>query len=73
MSILFNIDEFLHLKRSLNKDEIIEGIKSRRKKRISDGRKSKTDFYDSVRYFKNRPSLRFIDINERFIEKFKDF
>jgi integrase len=73
MSILFNIDEFLHLKRSLNKDDIIEGIKSRRKKRISAGRKSKTDFYDSVNYFKNRSSLRFIDINERFIEKFKDF
>ena len=73
MSILFNIDEFLHLKRSLKKDDIIEGIKSRRKKRISAGRKSKTDFYDSVNYFKNRSSLRFIDINERFIEKFKDF
>lgn len=73
MSILFNIDEFLNVKRSLSKEEVIEGINRRRKKRISDGRKSKTDFYDSVRYFRNRRSLRFKDINERFIEKFKNF
>lgn len=73
LSILYNLEEFLNLKTSLDKATIINDIRERRKKRISQGRKSEHSFMDSVEYFKKNKALLFQDINERFIEKYKTF
>lgn len=73
LSILYNLEEFLNLKTSLDKGTIINDIKERRKERISKGRKSENSFMDSVLYFKKNKTLRFQDINEQFIEKYKTF
>ncbi len=73
LSILYNLEEFLNLKTSISKKEAIKEIKLRRKERVSKGRKLEHTFMDSVKYFKKNKSLRFQDINERFIEKYKTF
>lgn len=73
LSILYNLEEFLNLKTSLSKKKAIKGIEDRRKERISKGRKSEFSLMDSVTHFKKKESLRFQDINERFIEKYKTF
>lgn len=73
LSILYNLEEFLNLKSGLDKRTIINGIKERRKIRISQGRKSEHSFMDSVDYFKRNKTLLFQDINERFIEKYRTF
>ena len=73
LSILYNLEEFITLKRSLNKSEIINGIKNRRKERISNGRKAEYSFIDAVAYFKKNQKLNFQDIDEVFIKKYKTF
>ena len=73
LSILYNLEEFLNLNSYKDKDAIIKEIKDRRKARISKGQKGEHTFMDSFKYFKRNESLRFQDINESFLEKFKDF
>ncbi len=73
LSILYNLEEFLNLKISLTKAQIIKGIKERRKERISQGRKFEHSFIDSVTYFKKNKTLSFQDIDESFLEKYKTF
>ncbi len=73
LSILYNIEEFINLKNSKNKAKIIKEIKYRRLKRISDARKSRYHWMDGVAYFKKNDNLKFRDIDECFIRKFKTF
>lgn len=73
LSILYNLEEFLNLNRSKNKEDVILEIKNRRKIRISKGRKGEHTFMDSVQYFKKNRKLKFQDINETFLSKYKDF
>jgi len=73
LSILYNLEEFLNLNTSMEKAEVIKGIKERRKHRVSKGRKGEHNFMDSVNHFKKNKSLKFQDINESFLDKYKDF
>tara|TARA_R110002049_G_scaffold106878_2_gene254410 strand:+ start:25765 stop:27063 length:1299 start_codon:yes stop_codon:yes gene_type:complete len=73
LSILYNLEEFLNLNISLEKDLAVKGIFERRKLRVSKGRKGEHSFIDSVRYFKKNKSLKFQDITESFLDKYKDF
>jgi len=73
LSILYNLEEFLSFKSSLPKNEVIEGIKQRRKNRVSKARKSEYSFLAGVDNFKKNKNLKFRDIDEAFLEKFKTF
>lgn len=73
LSILYNLEEFLNLNNTLEKKLVIKEIKERRKARVSKGRKGEHSFMDSVEYFRKNRSLKFQDINESFIDKYKDF
>ncbi|MFB9053576.1 tyrosine-type recombinase/integrase [Formosa undariae] len=73
LSILYNLEEFLNLNISLEKDLAVKGIFERRKQRVSKGRKGEHSFMDSVTYFKKNKSLKFQDITESFLDKYKDF
>lgn len=73
LSILYNLEEFVNLKSSLGKTEVINGIKKRRKERISKGRKHEYSFLDSVKHFRKSKALNFQDIDEAFIKKYKTF
>jgi len=73
LSILYNLEEYLNLNRSRDKKDVISEIKNRRKERISKGRKGERSFADSVKYFKKNNKLKFQDINEAFLSKYKDF
>ena len=73
LSILYNLEEFLNLQTSLDKTTVINEIRERRKERIRKGRKSDNTIMDSVQYFKKKESLRFHDINESFIDRYKTF
>ncbi|WP_298526255.1 phage integrase SAM-like domain-containing protein [uncultured Christiangramia sp.] len=72
LSIIYNIEEFIDLKNFRSK-EVIQEIKQRRLKRVSEARKSKYHWMDGVRYFKQNDNLRFWDIDESFIRKYKTF
>src|SRR5690606_40931433 len=54
LSILYNIEEFLTLKSTLPKNEIIEAIKQRRKDRVSKSMKSEYSFIDGINHFKKK-------------------
>ncbi|APU69724.1 MULTISPECIES: site-specific integrase [Christiangramia] len=73
LSILYNIEEFIQLKNSRSKAKIIQEIKQRRLKRVSEARRSKYHWMDGVAYFKKNDNLRFRDIDESFIRKYKTF
>ncbi|MAZ27342.1 MAG: integrase [Cytophagaceae bacterium] len=73
LSILYNLEEFLNLNTTQTKTEIIFGIMKRRKERVSKGRKGEHLFMDSVKHFKKNNSLKFQDISESFLDKYKDF
>ncbi|MAU17532.1 MAG: integrase [Muricauda sp.] len=73
LSILYNLEEFLNLDKSRDKQEVIYEIKKRRKERVSKGRKGDHDFLDSVKYFKKKKDLKFQMIDEAFLEKYKNF
>ncbi|WP_420320393.1 tyrosine-type recombinase/integrase [Flagellimonas sp.] len=73
LSILFNMEEFLNLRANDDKDTIINEIKERRRSRVSKGRKSEFSFMDSIQYFSKNKSLKFQDIDVRFIERYKTF
>jgi len=73
LSILYNLEEFLSFKSSLSKNEVIEGIKQRRKIRVSKTRKGEFSFLERINHFKKNQHLKFKDIDEAFLEKFKTF
>ncbi|PRX47315.1 tyrosine-type recombinase/integrase [Salegentibacter salegens] len=73
LSTLYNIEEFLNLNKSINKEKAIEAIMQRRKDRISRGRNSKNPTLDGVFYFKKNKRLSFQDINMSFINRYKTF
>ena len=73
LSILYNLEEFLNHNNSQEKNVVINGIKERRKTRVSKGRKGEHNFMDSVEHFKKNKSLKFQDINESFLDRYKDF
>ncbi len=73
LSILYNLEEFLNHNNSQEKNVVINGIKERRKARVSKGRKGEHTFMDSVEHFKKNKSLKFQDINESFLDRYKDF
>lgn len=73
LSILYNIEEFLNLKSSLNKVAVIKVIKTHRKNRLIQSRKSENSLLDGIEYFKKNKALNFQDINEIFLGKYKTF
>lgn len=73
LSILYNIEEFLTLKYSSPKKEVIASIKQRRKDRVSRARKSECSFDDGINHFKKNKALKFRDIDQAFLEKYKTF
>ncbi len=73
LSILYNIEEFLTLKKTGTRQEIAEGIRTRRKERISDARKNGPRISEKLKRFEKLNSLSFEDIDLTFINKFKSF
>ena len=73
LSILYNLEEFLNHKPSLSKNTAIKDIINRRKDRVSKARKSEFCFTDGINYFKRNEKLKFREINEAFLVKFKTF
>lgn len=74
LSILYNIEEFLNLKTTnISKESIINSIKERRKERVSKGRKFEHSFEDSISHFSKKHNLKFQDINEGFLNRYKSF
>jgi integrase len=73
LSILYNIEEFLSLKSSSRKNDIIEAIRRRRNERISKARKSEFSFVDGINHFKKNKTLKFRDIDEAFLKRYKTF
>lgn len=73
LSILYNMEEFLNLNSSEDKDAVIDAIKERRKGRIRQGIKSQDSILDGIKYFNKKKSLYFEDIDTAFIAKYKGF
>lgn len=73
MSILYNLEEFLNYKSSLSKDLVIEAIKQRRRERIGKTRRSESSFIDAINHFKKNKALKFRDIDQAFLERYKTF
>ncbi|WP_081210780.1 tyrosine-type recombinase/integrase [Salegentibacter sediminis] len=73
LSILYNLEEFLNLKTSQKKEEVIKSIKERRRIRVSKTRKGQYSFEDAITYFKRNTRLEFREMNESFLNKYKAF
>lgn len=73
LSILYNIEEFINLKKSYHKEIVIKEIQQRRKERISKARKSEYTMLDGLVDFSKNNALYFEDINTAFIKKYKTF
>ena len=73
LSILYNLEEFLNLKTSQKKEDVIKAIKERRRQRVSKTRKGKYSFEDAVTYFKKNTRLEFREMNESFLNRYKIF
>jgi len=73
LSILYNIEEFINLKTSLNKEAVIKEILRRRRERVSKARKSEYTMLDGLVDFSKNRALFFEDINTAFIKKYKTF
>lgn len=73
LSILYNLEEFLNLKKSKNKSSVIKEIKDRRRERISRAKRAEYMWMDGVNYFQKSTALRFQEIDEAFINKYKTF
>lgn len=73
MSILYNIEEFLTYKSSSSKNLVIESIKQRRRERVSKTRKTEYAFSDAINHFKKSKTLKFRDIDQAFLERYKTF
>ena len=73
LSILYNLEEFLNLKKSKNKSTVTKEIKERRRERISRAKRAEYMWMDGVNYFQKSTALRFQEIDEAFINKYKTF
>lgn len=73
LSILYNLEEFLNLRATQKKEEVIKGIKERRRARVSKTRKGQYSFDDAISYFKKNTRLEFREMNESFLNKYKVF
>ena len=73
LSILHNIQEFLNLNTLESKQTVIDGIKERRKSRISQGRKNGHSIMDDLKIFSKNENLPFEEIDSTFITKYKTF
>jgi hypothetical protein len=73
LSILYNIEEFLNFKSSLTKKDVIDGITKRRRDRVSKARKFEYTFNHGIEHFKKKKDLKFQDINQAFLERYKTF
>ncbi|MGI0105623.1 phage integrase SAM-like domain-containing protein [Salinimicrobium sp. WS361] len=73
LSILYNLEEFLNLKTSQKKEDVIKAIKERRRQRVSKTRKGQYSFEDAVTYFRRNTRLEFREMNESFLNKYKIF
>ena len=69
LSILYNLEEFLNVSRTASRRSIIEGIRERRKERISKARKAGRNIPQEVRYFSKLKKVYFDDIDLAFIEQ----
>lgn len=73
LSILYNLNEFLNLTKTKNKSTVIKEIKERRIERISRSKKTDYVWMDGVKYFHKSKALRFQEIDEAFLNKYKTF
>ncbi len=73
LSILYNIEEFLSLKKSLSKEVAIKDIKERRRIRVSKARNGEYIMLDGLIDFSKNRTLYFEDISTAFINKYKTF
>lgn len=73
LSILYNIKEFLSIKESNAKQEIIDGINERRKVRHKKGMNPKASMIIGIKNFEKDESLYFSDVDMAFINRFKSF
>jgi integrase len=72
-SMLYNIKEFIDCPTTGSRQTVIDGIKERRKQRISEGRKGNYDFLEDLKTLSKSSSITFEDMNLAFIKKFKVF
>lgn len=73
LSILYNLEEFLSYKPSIPKKVVIAEIIQNRKFRVSKTRKGDFSFLERINLLKKNQHLKFKDIDESFLEKFKTF
>lgn len=73
LSILYNIHEYLTFNTALPKQKAIDGIKERRRERVSKARTGKLTFEQELKFFSNNTSLSFNEIDMAFINRFKSF
>ncbi|WP_075342499.1 tyrosine-type recombinase/integrase [Tenacibaculum agarivorans] len=73
LSILYNIEEFLNLKKSGSIETKKQEIQQRRKDRISKARKQGRNIPEEIKYFSKLKKVYFDDIDFGFIERFKSF
>lgn len=73
LSILYNLEEFLNLKRSKEKSKVVEEIKERRLERMRKAVLKEYNWLDGVKYFQNKTTLRFHEIDEAFLKRYKTF
>jgi site-specific recombinase XerD len=73
LSGLYNLEEFLKVKSSSNKTTVVKGIMDRRKKRISNSKKPGYSWNDGVNDFRKNKNLKFYDIDQAFLNKYKIF
>tara|TARA_R110000765_G_scaffold223743_2_gene327843 strand:- start:2050 stop:3387 length:1338 start_codon:yes stop_codon:yes gene_type:complete len=73
LSILCNIEEFLSLNTNIPMETSIEEIKERRIKRMVEGRKPEHSMVDDIKFFANKKTLSFEEIDTAFLNKYKSF
>jgi len=74
LSMLFNIREFLKWNRFEEREQVINGIKERRRNRVGQSRKFGYNFLEHLKgEFGKESSLYFEDITEAFLSNFKVF
>ncbi|QDO95255.1 tyrosine-type recombinase/integrase [Formosa sediminum] len=73
ISTLNNLEEFLNLKITSTKYQVVKDIRNRRLDRIRKSKNPDYNFIESINHFKNSKKLKFRDIDETFIGKYKNF
>ncbi|MFB9053081.1 tyrosine-type recombinase/integrase [Formosa undariae] len=73
ISTLNNLEEFLNLKITSTRQQSIKDIRIRRLDRIRKSKNPDYSFIESINHFKNSKKLKFRDIDESFIGKYKNF